>query len=114
MKLRGRQGKYLLRRLLERRVPASIVNRPKHGFEAPIGEWLRTALKPLASDLFFDGRLQSRGVFQQQTVERLWHEHQSGAHDHRHRLWSLVMLELWFRQCAEGTMTRRSAAEVAA
>jgi asparagine synthase (glutamine-hydrolysing) len=114
MKLRNGQGKYLLRRLLERSVPASIVNRPKHGFEAPIGGWLRTALAPMTRDLFFDGRMQNRGVFNLEAIERIWSEHQSGRRDHRHRLWSLLMLELWFRQFADSPNVRRSAPEVAA
>jgi asparagine synthase (glutamine-hydrolysing) len=114
LKLRNGQGKYLLRRLLERSVPASIVNRPKHGFEAPIGGWLKTALAPMARDLFFDGRMRSRGVFDVARVERLWTEHQAGTRDHRHRLWSLLMLELWFRQFVDGSAARRSAPEVAA
>ena len=63
---------------------------------------------------FFDGRMRNRGLLDVTAVERIWREHQSGAKDHRHRLWSLLMLELWFRECAEGTMTRRRAAEVAA
>jgi asparagine synthase (glutamine-hydrolysing) len=112
LKLRNGQGKYLLRRLLERSVPAAIVNRPKHGFEAPIGEWLKTALAPTAEALFFDGRLQRRGVLDVAAVERLWREHRSGRRDHRHRLWSLLMLELWFRQCVDGGASAR--AEVAA
>lgn len=113
-KLRNGQGKYLLRRLLQRSVPASIVNRPKHGFEAPIGEWLRTALAPMAQDLFFDGRLRDRGIFAPRTVERLWREHASGTHDHRHRLWSLLMLELWFRQYVDDGAARQATPEVAA
>ena len=48
LKLKNGQGKYLLRRLLERSVPTSIVDRPKQGFEAPIGEWLRGPLAPMA------------------------------------------------------------------
>jgi asparagine synthase (glutamine-hydrolysing) len=114
LKLRRRQGKYLLRRLLERRVPKSVVDRPKHGFEAPIAEWLRTALAPMARDLFFDGRMRSRGVIDVTTVERMWNEHQSRTRDHKHRLWSLLMLELWFRQCVDSPSTARRAREVAA
>ena len=63
MKLKNGRGKYLLRRLLERRVPKAIVDRPKHGFEAPIGEWLRGPLAPMVDDLLLDGRLRERGVF---------------------------------------------------
>src|SRR5687767_10359481 len=59
LKLRNGRSKYLLRRALERRVPASILDRGKQGFAAPIGEWLRGPLAPMASDLLLDGRLRS-------------------------------------------------------
>ena len=103
LKLRDGRTKYLLRRLLERKVPRQIVERGKRGFEAPIGEWLRGPLAPMADDLLTGGRLAARGLFEQREVTRLWTEHRTGAADHRHRLWQLVMLELWFRQCADTT-----------
>jgi asparagine synthase (glutamine-hydrolysing) len=110
LKLKDGRGKHLLRRLLARRMPQSIVDRPKHGFEAPIGEWLRGGLAPLVEDLLLDGRLRARGIFNHRTVAALWREHRSRQCDHRHRVWSLLMLELWFRQYVDG----RSAAAAAA
>jgi asparagine synthase (glutamine-hydrolysing) len=107
LKLKGGRSKHLLRRLLEKRIPKAIVDRPKHGFEAPVGEWLRGPLAPMVNDLLLDGRLRNRGLFDNREVTRLWKEHQSAAHDHRHRLWSVVMLELWFREFVDGT--RRTA-----
>jgi asparagine synthase (glutamine-hydrolysing) len=56
----------------------------------------------MAHELLTDGRLRDRGVFDQHAVGRLWRERQTGARDHRYRLWSLVMLELWFRQFVDG------------
>jgi asparagine synthase (glutamine-hydrolysing) len=103
LKLKNGRSKHLLRRLLERRVPKSIVDRPKHGFEAPIGGWLRGPLAPMVTDLFGDGRLKARGVLDDRAVQRIWREHRDGLRDHRHRLWSLVMLELWFRQFVDGS-----------
>ena len=102
LKVRDGRGKHLLRRLLERRLPRAIVDRPKHGFEAPIGEWLRGPLAPMADALLTDGRLRDRGVFDDRVVGRIWREHRDGRRDHRHRLWNLVMLELWFRQFVDG------------
>jgi len=102
LKLKNGRGNHLLRRMLERRIPKSIVDRPKHGFEAPIGEWLRGPLAPMVDGLLGDGRLRDRGIFDDRAVAALWAEHRGGARDHRHRLWSLVMLELWFRQFVDG------------
>jgi asparagine synthase (glutamine-hydrolysing) len=98
LKLRGGRTKHLLRRFLDKRIPADILERPKHGFEAPTGEWLRGPLAPMAGDLLLGPTFRTRGVFSPAAVARLWSEHQSGRRDHRHRLWSLLMLELWFRQ----------------
>ena len=102
LKLRHGQGKYLLRRVLERRVPREIIDRPKRGFAAPIGQWLRGPLAGLTSALLLDGRLRDRGIFEPAEVTRIWEEHRSGRADHPHRLWQLVMLELWFRQFVDG------------
>ena len=98
LKLRHGRSKYLLRKAIARRVPPEIVERGKHGFEAPIGEWLRGPLAPLADGLLTDNRLRDRGIFNAAEVSRLWTEHRTGRADHRHRLWQLIMLELWFRQ----------------
>jgi asparagine synthase (glutamine-hydrolysing) len=108
LKLKNGRTKYLLRRLLERSIPRHIADRPKHGFEAPIGQWLRGPLAPLVDDLLLDGIHARRGIFKQAAIERLWREHRSGVRDHRHRLWSLVMLELWFRSSIDEA-ARRSA-----
>jgi asparagine synthase (glutamine-hydrolysing) len=106
LKLKNGQTKYLLRRLLERRVPRAILERKKQGFAAPIGEWLRGPLAAMTGDLLTDGRLRARGLFQQPEVERLWNDHRSGRADHRHRLWQLLMLELWFRQFVDRESAR--------
>jgi asparagine synthase (glutamine-hydrolysing) len=114
LKLKNGRSKYLLRRVLERRLPKAIVDRPKQGFEAPIGEWLRGPLAPMVDDLILDGRLRARGIFDDKAVTELWRQHRTGARDHRHRLWSLVMLELWFRQFADAPARSASSAGVVA
>jgi asparagine synthase (glutamine-hydrolysing) len=102
LKLKNGRTKHLLRRALERRVPAPITARTKQGFDAPIADWLRGQLAPMASSLLLDNRSRQRGLFNAREVARLWHEHRSGRADHRHRLWQLMMLELWFRQFIDG------------
>jgi asparagine synthase (glutamine-hydrolysing) len=110
LKIKDGRGKYLLRKVLQRRIPADILERGKHGFEAPIGEWLRGPLAPMAESLLTDGRLRDRGIFDDREVARLWTEHKSGRADHRHRLWQLLMLELWFRQFPDRSGVHASAA----
>jgi asparagine synthase (glutamine-hydrolysing) len=108
LKLKDGRTKYLLRKVLERKVPRAILERGKRGFEAPIGEWLRGALAPMADALLRDGRLRDRGIFNDDEVGRIWTEHRQGRADHRHRIWQLLMLELWFRRFIDAAPRQRS------
>jgi asparagine synthase (glutamine-hydrolysing) len=111
LKLKDGRGKHLLRKALERKVPRQILERGKQGFEAPIGEWLRGPLAPMADALLTDGRLRDRGLFNDREVARVWTEHRGGRADHRHRIWQLMMLELWFRQFIDRAPARARLAE---
>jgi len=106
LKLKDGRSKYLLRRILERRVPQSITERGKRGFAAPIGEWLRGPLERMTSDLLLDGRLRDRGIFEAREIERMWRQHRTRQAEHPHRLWQLLMLELWFRRFIDGGPAR--------
>lgn len=102
LKLHNGTTKYLLKELLRQRLPASILERPKQGFSAPVGRWLSGPLETMGHDLLFDGRLAQRGVLRDSAVRTLWSEHRSGQVDHQHRLWAVLMLELWFREFIDG------------
>jgi asparagine synthase (glutamine-hydrolysing) len=94
-KLRGTLSKYLLRRAAARLLPADISNRRKHGFDVPVGEWLRGALKPFAHDVLFSSSASTRGFWQPAAVRVLWDRHQAGEAGLGERLWVLLNWELW-------------------
>jgi asparagine synthase (glutamine-hydrolysing) len=101
LKLRGREGKQALRRAFAADLPSEVSTRGKTGFGVPIASWFRGELRELAGDLLLDRRARERGHFRPETVERLLGEHGAGRADHAHRLWCLVMLELWLRTWIE-------------
>ena len=107
LKMKDGRRKYLLRRVLDRRIPRAILERGKQGFAAPIGSWLRGPLAGMTTDLLLDGRLAGRGLFHMPHVEQLWRDHRTGRAEHPHRLWQLVMLELWFRTFIDGDASAR-------
>ncbi len=99
-KLRGRTHKYLLKRLLEKRVPRHILKRRKMGFGIPVGRWFRTDLQPLLRETLLSPAAVSRNLFRPKVVADLVTSHVTGRAHHTDRLWLLLMLELWFQEFA--------------
>lgn len=94
-KLRDGRTKWLLRQVLDRHVPAVLVDRPKMGFGLPIGSWLRAELAPWADHLLAEGRLHDQGVLDPVPVRRAWELHRSGRRDLGYELWDVLVLQAW-------------------
>ncbi len=95
LKYRSGKGKYLLMELLTRYVPRHLVERPKMGFGVPIAQWFRNELQELLHDYLSTDRLKAEGRLDADVVRQILKEHQQGTKDHHHRLWSLLMWEMW-------------------
>ena len=102
LKQRGLEGKLALRRAFADDLPTLVAGRGKHGFGVPLAAWFRGELRPLARDVLLDERARARGLFDHEAVARLLEDHNAGRADHGHRLWTLVMLELWLRAHVDG------------
>lgn len=104
MKLRGRDRglKWLLRQVAARYLPRELIDRKKQGFGFPIARWLRGDLAGFQKRLFAQSRFVELGLFRREAIDRLVAEHVGGKADHNFRLWMLINLEIWFRQCIEG------------
>jgi asparagine synthase (glutamine-hydrolysing) len=94
-KLRGNRGKWLLRRVLDRYVPAPLIDRPKMGFGVPIDAWLRGPLREWAESLLASSRLASYGFVRTEPVRRAWQEHLNGIRNWQYPLWTVLMLQAW-------------------
>jgi asparagine synthase (glutamine-hydrolysing) len=71
------------------------VDRPKLGFDPPVGAWLRGPLRGWAEDLLSDASLARHGLIDPAPVRRVWQEHVRGRADHTYRLWAVLMLQGW-------------------
>jgi asparagine synthase (glutamine-hydrolysing) len=95
------QGKQLLRRAVARLVDPALLDRPKMGFDPPIGEWLRGPLRSWADDLLQPDALRASGVTGTAEVARSWSRHLSGASTEEQRLWTLLQYQLWFHDVGD-------------
>ncbi|MBE2249309.1 MAG: asparagine synthase (glutamine-hydrolyzing) [Myxococcus sp.] len=94
LKIRGTTGKWVLRQVLSRYVPDTIVSGPKMGFGVPIGAWLRGPLRDWAESLLDPASLEAVGLDPTVVLAR-WAEHLSGARPWEYHLWDILMLQAW-------------------
>jgi asparagine synthase (glutamine-hydrolysing) len=99
-KVRDGQTKWLLRRVLARYVPDTLVDRPKAGFGIPLAGWLRGPLREWTSSLLDPSRLRAEGYLDADQVSRVWHGHRSGRRDDQYLLWDVLMFEAWLDEVA--------------
>lgn len=95
-------GKRLLRRLYGSMIPRPILRRKKTGFGVPVDQWFRGPLQELCRDILGGPRAQQRGYFRPEAVRALIERHRTGQENRGRVLWTLVMLELWFRRFVDG------------
>ncbi len=94
LKLKQRQSKYIFKQAAGKILPASIISRKKMGFSIPIGQWMKTELKPLVQELLINN-LRSKDYFNKPYIESLWTSHLKGIKDNTQSLWTLLCFELW-------------------
>ena len=97
MKLKGKNLKYMLKKVASRYLPRELIYRKKQGFSFPIGTWLRTDLKKFTNNLFEQSRFVELGYFDKTFMDQLLQEHIDGKVDHNFRLWILINMEFWYR-----------------
>jgi asparagine synthase (glutamine-hydrolysing) len=93
MRLRGGQGKWLMRKALERYLPREVLSRPRMRIESPISAWFRGPLADEAMALSRSRMLGATGWFEPATIARIAAEHRDGTADHGRTLWQLLMLD---------------------
>ena len=98
LKLKGAEGKYILKKSLESRLPPEILYRNKMGFAVPLAEWFRNGLQDRLRGRLMSDAMRDIGCFNHKFIDTLIKHHNSGRRDNSAALWSLMMFEAFYRK----------------
>ena len=93
MRLRGREGKWLMKKALEPILPHDTLYRPKMGFVTPISAWLRGALANIADAVVTKSLVVDTGYFRSDVLQKVVRDHRAGVRDNSRLIWQLIMLD---------------------
>jgi asparagine synthase (glutamine-hydrolysing) len=113
LKIRGQEGKFLLKKGMEPYLPDAVLYRPKMGFAVPLARWFRGPLKQRVREAVLGPRLAETGWFNRDYLQHLVDAHQSGARDYSAPLWTLLMFEAFLRNVLDAGPTAARQPEVA-
>jgi asparagine synthase (glutamine-hydrolysing) len=102
LKLRGSEGKWLLKKAMEPKLPDDVLYRPKMGFSVPLAQWFRGPLRTRVRDAVLGEGLESTGWFNQRYLQHLVDAHQAGTRDYSAPLWTMMMFEAFLRHGTNG------------
>jgi len=96
--IREGRGKHVLREILYKHVPRTLIDRPKAGFGAPFGQWLHSSLRDWAEDLLDPSRMHQEGYLNVEPIQAMWRAHLSGERQLQHQIWPILMFQSWLRE----------------
>jgi asparagine synthase (glutamine-hydrolysing) len=111
LKLRGQEGKRLLKKAMEPHLPQAVLYRPKMGFAVPLARWFRGPLRARVRSVLYGRRLAETGYFDTGFLEQLAAQHESGVRDYSAAIWTLLMFDAFLAatQSSEDVRPRKVA-----
>jgi asparagine synthase (glutamine-hydrolysing) len=106
LKVRGGEGKWLLKKAMEPRLPDDVLYRPKMGFAVPLSRWFRGPLRERVRGALLGDRLAETGIFEASYLRRLLDDHQSGIRDYSAPLWTILMFDAFLRNVVDADGSR--------
>ncbi|XZF15381.1 asparagine synthase (glutamine-hydrolyzing) [Chitinophagaceae bacterium MMS25-I14] len=102
LKMKGRQTKYILKKLAERYLPKEIIYRPKTGFGAPLRSWIQRDMQPVIRQYFSEEYINRSGIFDYNALQQLLHDNDTGKRDASYIIWAVLAVLRWQELFTDG------------
>ena len=97
LKHKNESNKYILKKILENYLPLKLVDRPKRGFNVPVGEMLKNELRPVLDHYINEQRLEKEGIFDPKEVIKLKNRFLNSSSNYdEQNIWNILIFELWY------------------
>lgn len=100
LKMKRYTRKYVLKKSMKDILPAEILTKKKQGFSIPIKNWLKNELRPMMHDVLDPASLTREGLFRWEYIEEMMRDHLAGKANNSHKLWALMVFQMWKRTYA--------------
>jgi asparagine synthase (glutamine-hydrolysing) len=97
-KINGARQKFILKKLMEKKLPQSVIQRSKVGFDIPAHEWLRGPLRPLLLETLHGVGAEHAQFFKQSGIQKALDRHLKRQANLGYHLWGLLVLFLWMKR----------------
>ncbi len=108
LKVRGNQGKWILRQAMGTVLPPSILHRTKKGFPIPAESWFRFELRDFVRDTLLARNAACREFFEPQAIEEIVSLQERGRFSGHQEVWSMLVFESWHKQFIRDVVPARS------
>lgn len=101
-RINGSERKYILKKAFEDILPKDILTRKKEGFSIPLKNWIKNELKSAMMDILDPREIREQGFFNWNYIQKLIEQHHQGIQNHAHKLWCLMVFQMWHRKFING------------
>ena len=103
--IRNQEPKHLLKRYAQSLIPREVIYRPKWGFGIPVGHWFSATWAQALRRILLSNQAKSRGWFRPELIDQVLEDHIAGRANHNHRIWTLLVFEIWNRLFIDRSMS---------
>lgn len=101
LKVKEQTNKYILKTIVHKYIPKSMMDRPKRPFIAPLQEWFKDDLREQMQYYLAPERLQKSGLFNASHVQELLKKYLDGGRVSHQKLWNILVFQLWYDRWIE-------------